>query len=228
MILTFDCYGTLIDTQPLVYEIGSIAQEAGIGRESAETAFQISEARVMYGEPYQDYPKVIENILQYCDSQFGGGVFQGEYQRVMDTICHLKAFPEVRSVLNDLKNAGHHLYLMSNSHKEVMAHHLAELGHPFEYEFLADELHCYKPQYEFFRYTEDKLRLNAHNHCHIAQGYFWDIIPASRFRWNTIWVNRDRLMGNERGGQYREVSDLTEVPPLISFSHEGSIPNQGH
>lgn len=217
MILTFDCYGTLIDTRPLVHEIGSIAHEAGISRESAETAFQVNEARVMYGEPYQDYPKVIEHILQYCDSQLGGGIFQKEYHRVMGTICHLKAFPEVKSVLRDLKIAGHQLYLMSNSHKEVMAHHLKELGDSFEYEFLADELHCYKPQYEFFRYTEDKLQLKPENHCHIAEGYFWDIIPASRFRWNTIWVNREQLIGNERGGRYKEAADLTEVLSLLSF-----------
>lgn len=217
MILTFDCYGTLIDTQPLVHEIGSIAQEAGISRESAETAFQVNEARVMYGEPYQNYPKVIEHILQHCDTQFGSDVFQKEYQRIMDTICHFKAFPEVKAVLEELKNAGHHLYLLSNSHKEIMAHHLTQLGNPFEYEFLADELHCYKPQYEFFRYTEDQLQLHPDTHCHIAEGYFWDIIPASRFRWNTIWVNRNHMMGNQRGGRYQEVADLTEVFSLISF-----------
>lgn len=217
MILTFDCYGTLIDTNPLIHEIGSIAQEAGVSRESAETAFQVNEARVMYGEPYQDYPKVIEYILQYCDAQFGADVFQKEYHRVMDTICHLEAFPEVKPILRDLKNAGHQLYLLSNSHKEIMTHHLDTLGNLFEYEFLADELHCYKPQYEFFRYTEDKLHLNPDIHCHIAEGFFWDIVPASRFRWNTIWVNRNHLTGSDRGGRYQEVSDLTEVPPLISF-----------
>lgn len=212
MILTFDCYGTLIDTSPLLEEIGMIAREGGVSPEKAMSLFPVYEARVMYAEPYCDYDEVVLHALEYLDFDMCCSVFRKEAERAVECVKNYKAFPEVKEILSKMKADGHKLYLMSNSKKELMACHLKELGEPFEYEFLADETHCYKPNLEFFRYAEDRLSLKdkeKREHCHIAEGYFWDIIPATYFRWNTIWVNRSHQQGDERGKGYIEVHDLT-------------------
>ena len=212
MILTFDCYGTLIDTSPLLEEVGKMASEAGLSQDRAKELFPVYEARAMYAEPYCDYDKVVLHALKYLDFELCSKVFGKQYDRAIECVKNYKAFPEVKDTLAKMKAEGHKLYLMSNSKRELMDCHLKELGHPFEYEILADETHCYKPNLEFFRYSEDLLGLKEllkEGHCHIAEGYFWDIIPATYFRWNTIWVNRSRQQGDERGKAYIEVHELT-------------------
>ena len=194
MILTFDCYGTLIDTSPLLEEVGKMASEAGLSSDRAKELFPVYEARAMYAEPYCDYDKVVLHALKYLDFEFCSKVFGKQYDRAIECVKNYKAFPEVKDIL------------------AKMNCHLKELGHPFEYEILADETHCYKPNLEFFRYSEDMLGLKElprEGHCHIAEGYFWDIIPATYFRWNSIWVNRSRQQGDERGKDYIEVHELT-------------------
>ena len=223
MILTFDCYGTLIDTAPLLREVGDMAKEAGLPEERVMALFPVYEARAMYGEAYCDYDQVVLHALEYMDFEFCCDVFKKQQERALECIRNFKAFPEVREILAKLKADGHKLYLMSNSKRELMEYHLKELGSPFEYEILADETHCYKPNLEFFRYSEDLLglrELDKKEHCHIAEGFFWDIIPAAYFRWNTIWVNRSRQQGNGRGGGYTEVHDLKEAyQALVKFKN---------
>lgn len=52
-------------------------------------------------------------------------------------------------------------------------------------------------------------------HCHIAKGYWWDIVPAKKMGWNKIWVNRTGvLQGRESEQPYITVSDLLKLPQL--------------
>ena len=62
-ILTFDCYGTLIDTSPFYDEIGKIGLELGLDDKKIVEVFINYEDRLMYGEPFRKLSEIIPFII---------------------------------------------------------------------------------------------------------------------------------------------------------------------
>lgn len=67
--LTFDCYGTLLDTSPLYDFIGNVAQNHGLSSQKAIYVFSSYEDRLMYGHDFLPYEKLLKEVLAYCDME---------------------------------------------------------------------------------------------------------------------------------------------------------------
>jgi 2-haloacid dehalogenase len=214
-VLTFDCYGTLIDTKPIIDTIINIARENKLDQKDAVNTYINYEDRIMYGEPYIPYDKLIYEDLEYCDMEFNSNVFTKSYDEIIEVHKKLKPFIEVVATLKELHKKGYQLAIMSNSVQDIMTYHLDMLGTIFDDVFLADDMHVYKPNIEFFKYVEEKLELKKREHWHIAKGYWWDIIPCSIMGWSKIWVNRNNRKGNSRHEPYKEVNTLDEVLNIL-------------
>ncbi|MDD9150574.1 MULTISPECIES: HAD family hydrolase [unclassified Sporolactobacillus] len=209
-ILTFDCYGTLIDTSAFWKEIKKIAAEYGIDQTLMVTTYGNFEERLMYGEGiFTVYSDIIYKTLQYCEMELGVEKLTGQYDRLMTVHKELSPFPEVADTLKTLKSRGYQTSIMSNSDWNIMRDNLKSLDHRFDDVYLAEDLHAYKPQLNFFEQVQNKL-LNNH-HVHIAAGFWWDMVPAQRMNWRRIWVNRQSKRGLQNCMPYREVKKLNEI-----------------
>ena len=69
-LITFDCYGTLVDTAPFYEAAGEIGVQHQIDRGLFQKAFELYEDRMMYGEYFMPYEQVIEQALRYCAHDF--------------------------------------------------------------------------------------------------------------------------------------------------------------
>ena len=211
MILTFDCYGTLVDTSSFMAEIGRIAQENGQDAQKMQAAFVCNKERLMYAEPFTRFDELIPAALERCDMELGIRCMVNYAERIIEAKKSLKPFPEVIKTLSVLKERGYSLVLMSNSCYSIMESNDAALGNPFDRLILAEDMQAYKPKLEFFKQTEELLNLKNVEHCHVAQGYFYDIIPAARVGWNRIWVNRNGELGSAAQQPYTEVRTLDQI-----------------
>lgn len=214
-ILTFDCYGTLINTEPILDKISNIAIKNGLNSKEAANIYVSYEDRLMYGEEYISYDKLIKQVLEYCDMELNSDIFNKAYDEIISVHKELRPFEEVTETLKEIHKKGYKLVLMSNSMHDIMRYHLDVLDNVFDDVFLAEDIHAYKPQLEFFKYVEEKLQLKEKEHCHIAKGYWWDIVPCSKLGWRKIWVNRNYKKGSKRHEPYKEVHTLDEVINLI-------------
>lgn len=214
-ILTFDCYGTLVDTASFLDEVGRIGQEHGLDAQRVKAVYEIAEARVMYAEPFRRLDKLILAALQGCDTALGTSCMAGHWERLLEAERALKAFPEVPAVLEELKKRGYRLVILSNSCHSIMAHNLHALGDHVEEVLLAEDVGAYKPQLGFFQMAQQRFDLKNKAHWHIAQGYFHDIIPSTQLGWRKIWVNRNGERGLAAHGPYSEVRSLDEVLALL-------------
>lgn len=212
-LLTFDCYGTLIDTHPFMDAIFRIGEDHNIDGDKVSSIYLLNEARIMYGEPYLPLDSLIRAVLTRTDAMLGTSFMENEFERMLEVQKSLRPFQEVLPTLKELKAKGYRLVIMSNSCRSIMEHNLKALDHQIDELILAEDVHAYKPQLTFFEKSEDILDIKNQNHCHIAQGYFEDIIPCARIKWNTVWVNRD----GERGG--REYKACHEVSSLDQILH---------
>ncbi|MCO7126429.1 HAD hydrolase-like protein [Sporolactobacillus shoreicorticis] len=209
-LLTFDCYGTLIDTAPFWKELKKIAEENGIDKSSLVTTYVNYEDRLMYGEGlFTVYSDIIYKTLQYCEMELNSGKLTDQYERLIKVHKELSPFPEVITTLKSLKSKGYQTSVMSNSDWDIMRSNLESLKNDFDSIYLAEDLHAYKPQLSFFEQVQNELRTNQH--VHIAAGFWWDMVPAQRMNWRRIWVNRQAKKGLQNCMPYSEVKTLDEV-----------------
>lgn len=62
MIITFDAYDTLINTQPLYKEITRLADSNGFNADQVIAGLNFERVKVQYGEPYQSYQNMFKGL----------------------------------------------------------------------------------------------------------------------------------------------------------------------
>ena len=214
-IITFDCYGTLLNTDILYDEIAHHAEENGLSSEKARNIYTNYEDRLMYGEEFHPYKELIQMILDYCDQEMNTDIFHDYLSYIIEVHKNFKAYPDVLEGLRYLKNQGWKLVLMSNTSHGIMTENLKQFDGLIDDVLLADDVHHYKPQLDFFLAAQTRYGFSNDNHVHIANGYFWDIVPATKLNWRKIWVNRHHIRGNQREQPYQEINNLTEIKQIL-------------
>lgn len=214
-LITFDCYGTLINTDPFYNEIGTVGNELGIDKKLIINTFSNYEDRLMYSDSFIKYAELIYKALDYCELELNCDGIKSQYERLIDVHKKLLPFNETNSTLQYLKENGYKTALLSNSESDIMKYNIKALNHNFDYVFLAEDLHYYKPQIEFFNIVSKKVDLAKYNHYHVAAGFWWDIVPASKLMWNKIWINRNNKKGLLQYKPYEEVKTLDEIIKYI-------------
>lgn len=221
--ITFDCYGTLLDTSPFHELLAKTGVKAGIQPDLAVETFTSWEDRLMYGDPYQDYDRLLQEVLAWCDRQLNTAVFVPLLEQALEIHRHFRPFPDVIPALRKLKEAGFRICLMSNTTADLMDSHLQTLAQLPDAWLTADSTECFKPDLRFFRQAEETFELCRHPHIHVAKGYWWDIVPAARLGWNRIWVNRSAEPAPRRQEEpVTVIRDLSTLPALLS----GTSPDQ--
>ena len=210
-LVTLDCYGTLIDTTRLYGSVGDIGKKIGVDETLLTNLFVNYEDRLMYGESFVRYDVLVYRALEYCEFELNRSDILCEYDSVMAAHEELKPYPEVIDTLEKIKAGGSKIAIMSNSVNDIMRHHLRELKVAFDHVILAEQTHCYKPDLDFFFQSQEITGLSRSEHCHVAAGYWWDIVPASKMGWNKIWVNRKGKRGGLSAQPYHTVTTLDGV-----------------
>lgn len=132
MILTFDCYGTLLDTTPIKQLLMQLARKCKRNETTDVNTYSSFEDRLMYGETIVPYENLIQRDLEYLDMIFGTALFFQKQAKLLVQAYHqLRPFPEVMAVLQQLKEKQHTLLLMSNASIDIMADNAATLGYLF-------------------------------------------------------------------------------------------------
>ena len=214
-VLTFDCYGTLLNTDVLYEYIFDFAKRNGLPAEKARQTFITYEDRLMYGEEFIPYDRLLLSVLEYCDMELKTDIFAGEWERVKQLHKNFEPHADVLHTLEYLKQQHYELIIVSNSSYEFMPYHLEKMGNLFDGVILADDTKCYKPCLKFFHEANEKFRLSEKEHRHIAAGYWWDIAPCSKLGWEKIWVNRSGETGMEKHLPYEEISTFAELEKLL-------------
>ncbi|MFV4966156.1 hypothetical protein [Oenococcus oeni] len=93
MILTFDCYGTLLDTSSINECISNICYENNVNSQLAINAFFSYEDRLMYSDEIIPYEKLIRKNLQFMDMDLDtDDLFLSNYKAILQAYYDLKTF----------------------------------------------------------------------------------------------------------------------------------------
>ena len=195
-VLTFDCYGTLID-----WESGLIPVLRGLLTDYAQQAedcrlletFAGLEAQAERGD-YKPYRQVLEEVGTKFAAA-GGLELRARDQSLVESLPHWPPFGDTQESLQRLKSR-YKLGVISNVDDDLFAGTAPKLGVEFDYFISAQQVKSYKPSPANFIAAIERIGEPPEKILHVAQSLYHDIAPASSLGLNTVWVNR---RGNEKG-----------------------------
>jgi 2-haloacid dehalogenase len=202
---SFDCYGTLIDWDGGVR--AELARVFGQGRVDE----LLERYHAIEPELQRDGTASYRDVLTESMRRLGAPA--GEEHGLADSLPGWRAFPEVRSALEEVRRRGWKLAILSNTDTDFIAASQVHIGVPFEEVIVAQEIASYKPAHK--HWDEFFARTNAPRagHVHVAASLFHDIEPANELGLRSVWINR---RGEPATAQpTRELADLLALPETL-------------
>jgi 2-haloacid dehalogenase len=218
-VLTFDCYGTLIDWETGIY--GALApwleaQGVRVGRDELLAAFAAAEAPQHHAMPDLRYPELLARVHGAVAQRFGVAVDPSAAQAFGGSVPEWPAFPDSAEALVYLKRH-YRLVILSNIDRASFAHSARKLGVEFDAVYTAEDIGSYKPDARNFEYMLARLAeqgVTKGQILHTAQSLYHDHVPAKRFGLATCWI--DRRAGQAGAGATRPPE--VEVRPDFRFA----------
>lgn len=222
-VLTFDCYGTLID-----WEAGLLAAMraqlgaaiAHVGDEDLLAAF----AAVEHGAevPYRRYREVLAHCLREIGGRFSVPVTSAQAAAFGGSVGDWPAFPDSPAALQALQRR-FRLAVITNCDDDLFAASQRRLGVVFDHVTTAQQAGSYKPDLRNFHLAHARIGLPASRILHVAQSLYHDHVPAKRLGMTTVWINRRAGKGANKGGgggatPEAEATPDAVFPDLASFA----------
>lgn len=223
-LITFDCYGTLID-----WENGMLAAlRPMLSRDGCRVAdTQILE---LYGEieaelesgPYIPYRQVLAQSAQELGRRLGTEVSAEESGAFAESLTRWKTFVDTIAALQSLARR-FRLGIISNIDDDLFAETRKRLA-PVEFDFsvTAQQMQSYKPSRRNFEEAIRRSGLSKDQILHAGQSLYHDIAPANALGIRNVWVNRPSIRpgsGAAKPGTAKpnyEVHTLAELSVLVN------------
>lgn len=216
-VLTFDCYGTLIDwecgiwdaLQPLIMRNAGIGNE--ITRDTGLRAFGQCESRQEQATPGLLYSELLTRVHRSVAEKLGLESSAELDEAFGASLPHWPAFPDTADALRILKRH-YRLVILSNVHRAGIVASIRKLGVEFDGVYTAEDIGSYKPSNANFEYLlthlQSDLGLERSDVLHTAQSLYHDHVPAKRFGLANAWIDRQRLSEGGRWGATERVEDV--------------------
>jgi 2-haloalkanoic acid dehalogenase type II len=189
-VITFDCYGTLVDWES---GIGGWFEEAaaedGIALVRRELLAAYAEIeRAVEAESFRPYRDVLAETARRVAKCFAWPLTPERARGLADSLPSWKPFPDTNPALERLVSAGYRLGILSNVDDDLLAGTLRHLTVPFDLLVTAQQVRSYKPAPGHFETA--RRRIGESRWLHAAQSHFHDVVPCRALGIPVAWVNR--------------------------------------
>jgi 2-haloalkanoic acid dehalogenase type II len=194
-VLTFDCYGTLIDWESGIFAALQplLARAApGLGRDAVLECFGRHEAAQEAATPAMIYSALLATVHRLMALEWGAGADAAEAARFGASVPDWPAFADTPAALTYLKRH-YQLVILSNVDRASFAGSNRRLGVEFDAIYTAEDIGSYKPDPANFRFMLARLAergIVPGEILHTAQSLFHDHAPAQRMGLASAWIDR--------------------------------------
>ncbi|MCK4748505.1 MAG: HAD hydrolase-like protein [Bacteroidales bacterium] len=213
-LLSFDCYGTLIDWKKSVLDILEPFFndfQVTFSREELFAAFLEADRKII-AEDYLPYREILAEIVLRMADNLRISIDPASRYILSDQFEKWLPFSDTVESLKTLRKR-YRLAIISNVDDELFAITNKILGIKFDFIVTAQQLGSYKPCLDNFRTAATRFGLEQDEILHVAQSIHHDIIPGNILAWKNVWVNR---YAEPERTDPREFPDL-EVPDMASL-----------
>jgi 2-haloacid dehalogenase len=183
---TFDCYGTLVDW--------NAGLRGALGSDELLARYHELEPQVQAEDPSRSYREVMREVARRLGADADPAASLPDWP----------VFPDVRPALEEARDRGWRLAVLSNTDRDLLDASMAAIGVRFDLSVVASEIGSYKPALGHWRAFEE--RVGSLPDAHVAQSHFHDVVPATQLGIPTVWINRL--------GERAEPQPTVELPDL--------------
>ena len=215
-VLTFDCYGTLIDwergivdyLQPVLlrHDVHVIDEFILDFFSETETAVQAEGGR---------YDDVLRTVLHRFGARLGFVPTEDDLDGFPGSLPNWPPFPDTLEALGRLAQR-FELAVISNTDDALFARTNETLGVEFAHIATAERSGAYKPDPRAFEAALEAIGGQPSRVLHVAQSLYHDIAPASALGLSTVWI--DRTGGAPGAAPAADAEPTWTFPTLGAFA----------
>lgn len=194
-VLTFDCYGTLIDWESgMLNALAPLAQklDGKLTRNKILEAHARHESYQQMQTPYKRYRDLLAIVYKRLAEEWGIPYTWDECVHYGNSIKDWKPFPDTVEALTYLKKH-FKLVILSNVDNQSFSESNKKLGVEFDAIYTAEDIGGYKPSSNNFNYMFEMLKTRGYEKTdilHTAESMFHDHAPANRHGLKSCWIYR--------------------------------------
>jgi 2-haloacid dehalogenase len=226
-LITFDCYGTLID-----WENGMLAALRPMLSGVSNAGHKVPDTQILelYGEieaeieagPYLPYRQVLAEVAQGIGSRVGVCLSAEDGRAFAESFTRWKPFIDTMPALQSLANR-FRLAIISNVDDDLFAETRKKFASvEFDFVVTAQQMQAYKPSLKNFEEAIRRSGLSKDQIMHVGQSIYHDIEPANTLGIVNAWINRPSIRAGAgpvklgTGKPTYEVRTLAELSFLLT------------
>ena len=189
--IIFDAYGTLFDVNSAAKKC---KEKIGDKWENFANYWRTTQLEYTWLRSlmnrHKDFWKVTEDSLDKSMQVFK--IDSSMRNELLDLYKVLSTFPEVKEVLNKLKEKNYKLAILSNGtpfllNELVKSNHLDNI---FDNIFSIEEVKTYKPDPKVYNIPIKKYQIQKNEVAYLSANT-WDVSAGGNYGFNPVWVNRN-------------------------------------
>jgi 2-haloacid dehalogenase len=190
-VLTFDCYGTLIDWETGLSEaLAAVLRPRGLEPPDDDLleSYARQEAEEERGA-YRPYREVLARSLRGVCRDYGVTPSDEEARAFADSVGDWPAFADSGAALARLAER-FRLGVITNCDDDLFTRSRARLGVSFDWVVTAQAVGSYKPDPRMFQAAFEAVAVPRERILHVAQSLYHDHVPARQLGMSTVWIQR--------------------------------------
>jgi 2-haloalkanoic acid dehalogenase type II len=183
-IVTFDCYGTLIDWES---GIADAFRDAGLELDrDAVLRVYAEQEPIAEKPPFRPYREVLDDTARRVAHALGWQIDDVGF--LAESLPSWMPFPDTNAALERLRGAGYRLGILSNVDDDLLAATRKHFSVDFDLVITAQQVRSYKPGHAHF--VAARNAIGGAPWLHAAESNFHDIVPTNALGIENAWINR--------------------------------------
>lgn len=209
-VITFDCYGTLIDWESgIANAFIAAAADDGVtlAREAVLRAYADTEHRVQ-AQAYRPYRDILRDTAVRVAAIAGWPLVAERAHFLADSLPSWQPFPDTNAALERLA-AVSRLGILSNIDDDFLAATREHFTVRFDVIVTAQQVRSYKPGHAHFQTARELI--GSASWLHAAESNFHDVVPTNALGIDNAWINRQQQNELPGGTPKYKFDDLSSL-----------------
>lgn len=220
-VITFDCYGTLVQWHDAVRRAAASILERHLtvtaSKESiASFAARLREVAMEHQQqsPFLEYETVLGASLNQALREAGHDATAADLETLLATLRRIEPHPDVPKALARLRQH-YRIAVISNTSDELIADTITAIGTPIDFVITAQQARAYKPDHALFRLAYATMGVTKEETIHVAMGQFSDLKVCQELGIRCVWIDREGEPLNPAWKPDAVLKDLSGLPQLL-------------
>ncbi len=220
-VITFDCYGTLVQWHDAVRRAAASIlerhQSAPASTESiASFAVRLREIAMEHQQqsPFRDYEAVLDASLNQALRETGHDATAADLETLLATLGRIEPHPDVPEALARLREH-YRIAVISNTSDHLIANTINAIGTPIDFVITAQQARAYKPDHALFHHAYAAMGVTRDETIHVAMGQFSDLKVCQALGIRSVWVDREGEPLDPAWQPDAVLKDLSGLPRLL-------------